>query len=166
MFTSTVCSIGPFWLNEPSIFLTYMDLSIFFSLNSYFLVNSKLITSPVAPLSNNASTIIPFWMSILSNPIFTVISLNNSSSLAFLTLTSFFLVPSEFDIPTSILVSIWNLLLESSQGTLDSPPLLNCPIVQNFPLFPTSVHMPTEVVFPASSATLVVVALLVAVPAA
>jgi len=82
-----------------------MGLLIFFSLNPCFLANSKLITSPVAPLSNNASTITPSYVSIFSSPIFTVISLNVSSPFAFLISTSFFLVPFKSDVPTSIFVN-------------------------------------------------------------
>ena len=136
--------IGLSLLNEPSMFLTYIGLSIFFNLNLYFLTNSELITSTVVPLFNSASTVISFCMSILSSPIFTVTSLNNFSSSAFLTSTSFFsLILSESDTPTFIsLASTLNLLLESSWGTLDSLPLLNCLSVQNFPLLSISVHIP------------------------
>jgi len=84
--TSTVFSIGPSLLNDPSTFLTCIGLSNFFNLKPYFLANSELITNPVAPLSNNASTIIPSYVSILSNSIFTVTSLN---VLPFIFLTSF-----------------------------------------------------------------------------
>ena len=135
-----------------------MGLSIFFNLNLCFLTNSKLITSPVALLSNSASTVIPSYVSILSNPTFTVTSLDNFSSSTFLTLTSFlslfcFFPTSFFSFFSSIsseshapifisLASILNLLLESSQETLDSLLFLNCLIVQNFPLFPTSVSIP------------------------
>ena len=105
MFISTVCLIGPSWLKKPSTFLIYISLSIFFSLNPCFLANSELITSPVALLSNNTSTVIPSCVFILSSPIFTVMSLNVSSPFAFLIL-AFFLVPSESDVPTSIFVNI------------------------------------------------------------
>ena len=127
--------MGSFLLKEPSMFLTYMGLSIFFNLNPCFLANSKLITSPIAPLSNNASTVISSCVSILSKPIFTVISLNVSFLFVFFTSTSFSflscpllsflffiflflsfsLIPSVFDAPTFIsLASTLNLLLESS----------------------------------------------------
>jgi len=127
--------MGPSLLKEPFIFLIYIGLSIFFNLNPCFLANSELITSPVAPLSNNASKVIPFYVSILSKPIFTVISLNDSSSFVFLTSTSFSflscpllpflfltslflsfsLILSESNTPTFILLAnTLNLLLESS----------------------------------------------------
>ena len=63
-------------LNIPSTFLTYIDLSILFNLNSYFLANSELITKPIVPLSNNASTVTSSCGSILSSPIFTITSLS------------------------------------------------------------------------------------------
>ena len=62
-------SIGPSLLNDPSTFLTCIGLSNFFNLNPFFLANSELMTNPVAPLSNNASTVIPSCVSSLSNPI-------------------------------------------------------------------------------------------------
>ena len=132
MFTSTIYSIGLSLLKEPSIFLTYIGLSIFFSLNSYFLVNSKLITSPVALLFNNASTITPSCVSILSKPIFTVTSLNKSP-----------LFRLQQDILSITLLSIANLLLllRSNQGLLDLHPHLNyfhCSI--HFLLLSFSVH--------------------------
>jgi len=56
---------------------------------------------------------IPSYVSILSNPIFTVTSLNHPSA-AFLTSIPF-LIPSDSDTPTSIsLASTLNLLQESS----------------------------------------------------
>jgi len=71
------------------------------------------MTKSVAPLSNNTSTMIPSYVSILSNPIFTVTSLNHPSA-AFLTSIPF-LIPSDSDTPTSIsLASTLNLLQESS----------------------------------------------------
>ena len=73
-------SISLFLLNNPSIFLTYISLSVFLSLNPYFLMNSELITNPVTSLFNNISTITSSGISILSSPIFTVISLNKSLS--------------------------------------------------------------------------------------
>ena len=116
MFTSTVCSIGPFLLKEPSMFLTYIGLSIFFSLKPYFLANSKLMTSPVAPLFNRASTITPSCISILSSPIFTVTSLNMSP-----------LFRLQQNILFTTLLSIANLLqlLRSNQGLLDLLPYLS-----------------------------------------
>ena len=39
------------------MFLICIGLSNFFNLNPYFLANSELMTSPVASLSNNASTV-------------------------------------------------------------------------------------------------------------
>ena len=53
-------------------------------------MNSKLITNSIVSLFNNASTIIPFYVSILSKPIFTITSLN-SSLLSFIFYTSIFL---------------------------------------------------------------------------
>ena len=63
-------------LNILSTFLTYIGLSILFNLNPYFLANSELITKPIAPLSNNASTVTSSCGSILSSPIFTITSLS------------------------------------------------------------------------------------------
>jgi len=80
----------------------FIGLSNLFNLKPYFFANSELITNPVAPLSNNTSTIIPFCMSILSNPIFTVTSLNVFST-AFL--TSFF-----SDLDASAFISLANTL--------------------------------------------------------
>ena len=123
MFTSTICSIGPFLLKEMSTFLIYIGFSIFFNLNLCFLTNSKLITSSVAPLSNNASTMIPSCISILSSPIFTVTSLKRSP-----------LSRLHEDIFSITLLSIANLfllLLRSSWDPLDFHPHLNycyCPL--------------------------------------
>ena len=76
------------------------------------LANSKLITKPVTPLFKSASTNTPFCVSILSNPIFTVIFLKGSSL---------------FGVPACIiqLASIANLLQEPSQGLPGSLSLLN-----------------------------------------
>ena len=79
-------------------------------------MNSELITNPVAPLSNSASTVIPSCVSILSSPIFTVTSLKVLSP-TFLTFSSS-LGASAFIVVANILY----LLRESSQGVLDSPP--------------------------------------------
>ena len=89
MFTSTIYLIGLSLFKELFIFLTYMGLSIFFSLNFYFLTNSELITKSVVPLSNNISIVIPFCISILSNPIFTITSLNSSPSFTIFFFLSF-----------------------------------------------------------------------------
>jgi len=92
-----------------------MEYSIFFSLNSYFLANSELMTSPIAPLFNNTSTVTPSYMLILSNLIFTVTSLSISP-----------LFRLQQDILSTTLLSIANLLLlRSNQGLLDLPPHLN-----------------------------------------
>ena len=100
MFTSTIYSIDLSLLKEPSTFLTYMGFSIFFSLNLYFLANLELI-------SNNASTVTFSCISILSNPVFIVTSLN------------MFLL-------STTLLSIANLLLlESNRGLVGSSPHLN-----------------------------------------
>ena len=48
MFISTICSIGFFLLKILPTFLTYISLSIFFSLNLSFLTNSELTTRPIA----------------------------------------------------------------------------------------------------------------------
>ena len=70
---------------EETIHISYIFKSfIFFSLNSCFLVNSKLITNSVTPLFNNTFTIIPSYLSILSSPIFIVTFLSSSSSAFFL----------------------------------------------------------------------------------
>ena len=55
-----------------------MGLSIFFSLNLYFLANFELVTNSVTLLFNDASTITPFCISILLSPIFTVTFLSIS----------------------------------------------------------------------------------------
>ena len=59
-----------------TVFLIIQVFLFFYSLNHCFLVNFKLITNPIALLSNNASTITSFCILILSKPIFTVTSLN------------------------------------------------------------------------------------------
>ena len=115
MLTSTVYLIGPFLLKELSTFLTYIGLSIFFNLNSYFLTNFKLITNPVASLSKNAFTITPFCISTLSSPIFTVTSLKKSP-----------LSRLQVDILFTILESTANLLLSKyNWELLDFPSCLN-----------------------------------------
>ena len=124
--------LTPSLFSDPSIFLTFIGLSNLFSLKSYFLANSELLTSPVAPLSSNTSTVIPSCISTLSSPIFTVTS---HRGLPFLVSFWFF---SNSNIPAFISVAnTLNLLWESNQETLDSPPLLNCLNVCNFPQTPT-----------------------------
>ena len=118
------------------MFLTYIGLSNYFNLNLYFLANSELIMSPVAPLSSNASTIIPSCISILSNLIFTVTSLEGFL-FSFLT----YFLPSDSNAPGFISVAnTLYLLWELSWEFLSSFLLLNCPNICNFPLFytPTS----------------------------
>ena len=61
--------------NIPHIYRSFY----FLQLKPYFLTNFELITSFIVLLSNNASTITPSWVSILSKPIFTVTSLSMSS---------------------------------------------------------------------------------------
>ena len=61
--------------NHPH-FSCILVFLFFFNLNLCFFANSKLITNPVTLLFSNVSTIAPFWVSILSSPIFTVTSLN------------------------------------------------------------------------------------------
>ena len=108
-------SIGPFLLKELSTFLIYISFFIFFNLNSYFLANSKLITNPVILLSNNISTVTSFCVLIISNPIFTVTSLNRFPFKLHLYVLSI-----------TLLQSIANLMLkEPNQRLLDSCPLLN-----------------------------------------
>ena len=115
MLTSTVYLIGPSLLKELFTFLTYIGLSIFFNLNSYFLTNFKLITNPVAPLSKNAFTITPFCISTLSSPIFTVTPLRR-----------FPLSRLHVNVLSTTLESISNLLLlRSNQELLDLLPYLN-----------------------------------------
>jgi len=108
--------IGSSLFRKLSTFLTYIGLLIFFSLNSYFLANSKLMTSSVAPLSSSASTIIPSYVLILSNLIFTVTFLNLSP-----------LSRLQTDIFSTTLLSIANLfMLEPNQGLLDFLLHLTC----------------------------------------
>ena len=109
-----------------------MGLFIFFSLNPYFLANFKLITNPVALLSNNVSTVIPSCISILSSPIFAVTSLSMSP-----------LSRLQQDILSIALASITNLLLlESNQRLLDPLSLLNyfvyCSHCHHTPVFSPS----------------------------
>ena len=130
ILTSTIFSIGPSLLKNSSTFLTCIGLSNFFSLKPCFLANSELITNPVAPLSNKASTVIPFCVSNLSNPIFTVTSLNILPSV-FLTLVFSFSDASAF----ILLANTLYLLGEPSWGILDSLPLLNCSNCSLFPRF-------------------------------
>ena len=114
-----IFSICPSLLKDPSTFLTYIGLSSFFNLKLCFLVNLELITNLIAPLSNNASTVIPFCVSILSSLIFTVTSLN---VLASTFLTSF------LDSGTSAFIPLANTLYlfgEPSWGALGSLLLLN-----------------------------------------
>ena len=113
-------------LKKLSTFLTYIGFSIFFNLNPYFLTNSELMTSSVAPLSNNASTITLSCVSILSSLIFTVTSLRSS-----------LLFRSQQNILSITLESIvYLLLLRSNQGVLSLAPHLNCSVY--FSYIPTS----------------------------
>jgi len=60
-------------LIEGTIHISHIYWSFnFFNLNPCFLTNSELMTSFIAPLSNNASTVTPFYILILSKPIFIV----------------------------------------------------------------------------------------------
>ena len=104
----------------------YRGLSNLFSLKPYFLANSKLITSPIVPLSNNAFILIPFYVSILSKPIFTVTSLKRSP-----------LSRLHEDIFSATLLSIANLLLllRSSWDLLDLYSHLNCYCLLLAPFF-------------------------------
>ena len=128
--------MGPSLLNDLSTFLIFIGLSNLFNLKPYFLANSELMTSPVVPLSSNASTVISFYISILFKPIFTIIFLSVFPSVF---LTSIFLFSSDSNILAFILIaSTLYLLQESSRGTLDSPPLLNCSNVCKFSQTPIS----------------------------
>jgi len=96
---------------EETIHISYIFKSfIFFSLNSCFLVNSKLITNSVTPLFNNTFTIIPSYLSILSSPIFIVTFL-------VALLLHFFYLPYSF--PLALLSPLSRLFLCSSQVSLD-----------------------------------------------
>ena len=124
MLTSTVCLIGPCSKNHP--YFSHIWACLFFYLNPCFLANSKLITSPVVLLFNNAFTIIPYCVSILSNPIFTVTSLKRSS-----------LSKLYEDVFSATLESIANLLLllRSNWDSLDLCSHLNyyyCPSLASF----------------------------------
>ena len=115
MLTLTMYSIDPSLFNKLSMFFIYIGLSIFFSLNSCFLANFKFMTSLVTLLSNNASTVIPSYILIFSNPIFTVTFLNISP-----------LFRLQLDIFSTTLLSIANLfVLESNQRLLGSSSYLN-----------------------------------------
>ena len=113
--TSTICSTSPSLLKKLSTFLIYIGLSIFFNLNLYFLINSELITSSIAPLSSNISTVPSSCMSIHSSPIFTMTFLK-----------IFPLSRLQQDSLSITLKSITNLLeLESNWGLLYSLSHLN-----------------------------------------
>ena len=102
---------------------SYIRFSIFFNLNLCFLMNSELITNLIAPLSNSTSTITPFYISILSNSIFTITSLK-----------SFSLFRLQIDIFSATLLSIANLfVLEPNQGLLGFLPHLKCFLYSDCP---------------------------------
>ena len=123
--------MGPSLFSDPSAFLTFIGLSNLFNLKPCFLANSELITSSVALLFNNTSTVTLSCVSILSSPIFTVTSHRGLSFLVS------FLLPSDSNVPAFISVAnTLNLLWESSRVTLDSPSLLNYLNVCNFPWTP------------------------------
>ena len=87
----------------------------FLQLKSLFFANSELITNPITPLSNNASTITSSCISTLSSPIFTVTSFRR-----------FPLSRLQQDVLSTILLSIANLLfLRSNWDLLDLCPHLN-----------------------------------------
>jgi len=72
---SNICNSDNFTfipLLQQSSFSPYIFCKIFFNLNSYFLVNSELITKPITLLSNNISIVTSSYTLILSNPILTV----------------------------------------------------------------------------------------------
>ena len=73
------------------MFLTYISLSNFF-----FFINSELITNPVTPLSNNASTTIHFSPFSCFNPILTITSLNNISFFSILLSAPVFYTSTDF----------------------------------------------------------------------
>ena len=114
-------------LKELFTFLTYIGLSIFHSLNLCFLANPELITSPVAPLSNSASTVTLFCISTLFNPILTVTSLSLSS-----------LFRSQQDILSITLENIVYILLRLNQEVLSLCSHLN--FLVHFLLQPSSVY--------------------------
>ena len=94
-------------------------------------MNSELITNSIALLSSNTSTITSSCILILSNPIFTITSLN-----------MFSLSRLHIDVFSTTLESIANLLLlRPSQGLLDLSPYLNY-IVHYFLLLLVSVYIP------------------------
>ena len=94
-------------------------------------MNSELITNSIALLSSNTSTITSSCILILSNPIFTITSLNMSS-----------LSRLHIDVFSTTLESIANLLLlRPSQGLPDLPPHLNYIVHYFLPLL-ASVYIP------------------------
>jgi len=98
----TACEIICPWVTSGCYNIHSLSMffcKIFFNLNPYFYVNSKLITKPIIPLSNNISMVTPSCVLILSSPIFTVTFLNK------------FLFKLHLDISsTALLLSVANLL--------------------------------------------------------
>ena len=72
------CMFNSSLLVKETIHISHIYGSFYFFLVWIFafLANSELITSPIAPLSNNTSTITPSYILIISSPIFIVSSLN------------------------------------------------------------------------------------------
>ena len=113
-----------------------MDLSIFFNLNPCFPENFKLITNSITLLFNNTSIITSFYISLLSNPIFTITSLNNSFFSVFLTSTNsyFFSFLSFFNFSSLKTIFLSFLLLGLSKfGILTYIPSIQIIPVLNFP---------------------------------
>ena len=133
-------------LVEETIHISHIYWSFYFySLNPCFLANFKLITSSIALLFNNTSTVTPSCLSILSKPIFTVTSFNMS-----------LLSRLQHNLLSISLESITNLLLlEPSQRLPDSlfhlnyyclyslhiPTFFSCQVSK----FPTTVTVSTTV---------------------
>ena len=104
----------PFFI-QRSIHISHINGSFYsFQLESLFSCD----TNPIASLSNNASTVIPSYVSTLSNPIFTITSLSLFSL--------FRLQPAILSIT---LLSTVYLLLRLNQGVLSLAPHLNYSVV-------------------------------------
>ena len=86
--------MAPTLLLVPSIFLTIIGLSNFYSLNSYFAAIFQSINSPIASLSRSAFTIMPSYVSTFSIPI----SIYTSLSILNILLTSL-AIPSAYALP-------------------------------------------------------------------
>ena len=115
----------PFFI-QCSIHISHINGSFYpFQLESLFSCD----TNPIASLSNNASTVIPSYVSTLSNPIFTITSLSLSSL--------FRLQPAVLSIT---LLSTVYLLLRLNQEVLSLAPHLNYSVVYFLLPLSSSVH--------------------------